>query len=176
MPRPRKDAPEGIEPIPVAVQQLSGFSTEEEMLKAMPDNSNEEDAIKEDKPRRKRRTKDEMAASRGADDPMMADKRYREAIERMNGYGGPRVIKTVFGATSKPLDDQEELEVDDYFYVLSKRHGLDPSRSNVAMFIYAFLLFARILGMRLMGGTSIDLAHALDNFFGGKKEKKEDAK
>jgi hypothetical protein len=105
-----------------------------------------------DKPKRKRRTRAEIDAANGELDPLMSDARYKQAVGNMAGFGGARVIKTLAKLTGKPLDAEEEQDVDDLFYVIAKRSKLDPGASWTVLIIYAVFLVLRLIGVRTDAG------------------------
>lgn len=148
-----------------AVLNMSGFKDETELAAVIPD-STAIAAADESKPRRKRRTKAEMEAAKGEQSSLAADDpRYRDAVNRMSAFGGAATIRTAFAATGKPLDKQEETEVDDYFYVISRKYSLDASQSGIFLSIYAVLLMLRLVATRMMGSTSANLFQQFEGLF-----------
>lgn len=154
-----------------AITQLSGFSSDSDLEASLSQDTNAESSNDEKKPkqRRKRRTKDEMALARG--DNAGSDERYEQAVQRMNAFGGARTAKAAFVATGRPLDEGEQLEMDDLFYVASKKWGLDPSGSPWLMSLYALLLFARLVVVRAMDTSSTNIWSQFSGLFDGKKDK-----
>lgn len=175
-PEPVKDSAPASPQVRDAIKKMSGFSNEAELSEAIPESTavNTEAEV----PRRKRRTKAEMAASRGEtpDSSLETDERYRLATQRMAAFGGAKTIKTAFAATGKPLDVAEDSDVDDYFYVISRKYGLDASKSGIFLAIYAILLMLRLVIVRLMNVNTFDLWSSFEGIFSGKKdvEKEED--
>jgi len=86
-------------------------------------------------------------------DPLMSDPRYVEAIQGLNFFGAPRVIKRSFSMASNltkdpdiALNSEEEKHVDNYFYALSKHMTFDP----MAHLIGRVILFALLMGELVM--------------------------
>lgn len=109
--------------------------------------------------KRTRRTKAEMDAERGGSkptepviDPLMADARYAKIMGRMSGAGGKKIIGFAFKASGKPLNGEEEQELDDQFYVMAKRGGWNPGQSWFAILLYFFLA---VLGPMVAERTEI---------------------
>lgn len=93
------------------------------------------------------------ARSQPNTDPLMDDPRYVEAIQGLNFYGAPRVIKRGFKAAGTlmkdgeiPLTSDEERHVDNYFYALSKHMTFDP----MAHLIGRIILFVLLMGELIM--------------------------
>lgn len=102
--------------------------------------------------KRKRRSKEEMAALRGATggqvqapevDPLMSDPEYKRIMDKMTGAGGKKVVSAAFSMSGKPLRHEEEKEFDEQFYVISKKLGYSPANSWFAILFYFF--FAVVL-------------------------------
>lgn len=127
------------------IKAMTGHATDEEFELAVPENT---DAVAEAPLKRKRRSKAEIELERGGtvlppEDPLMSDPRYKKAIGRMNSLGGAAIIDTGFKLTGKPLEQEEKNEWDDFFYVVSKKGGLDPSQNWWLMGLFAFFLLTR---------------------------------
>ena len=156
-----------------AIAQMSGYDSPESLEKALPESTaknlfgeGEEPAPVPSGKKRGRKLK-----SKNAVVPIESeDQRYNAAVARMSGFGGAQVIKTGFTVTGRPLDDSEVTDVDDVFYVLSKNYGLDPSKSAIFMSIYVVLLLGRMIAVRMMGTTSVDMWSKFDGMFAAKKE------
>lgn len=130
-----------------AITNMSGFANADELEKVIPENT------LAGNPEKKKRTYSRRPKAEDSEpevNPLMADKKYRDSLERLNGFGGPTALKAVFKATQKPLDSEEEADVNAYFYVMSKRFApLDPSQSIIGMVIMALLLIARLVYVRM---------------------------
>lgn len=197
MPRKAKPADEGaVTESPLApqvndqIKQMTGFQDEKELLAALPETTTGPSETGEDRPRKKRRTKEEMAAARGgasADvvtDPLLLDKRYQKAIQNMNsdtgtGFvkGGFRVAALAKGDESWQLQSDEEEKTDDFFYVLSKKYGwFDPSKSPITMAIYFAAMLGTFIASRVLKGKGDDIYAFLTRSFGlGTDEENKDA-
>ena len=156
-----------------AIAQMSGYDSIESLGNSLPE-STAKNLFGEDgtAPIAKKRGRKPGQKSK----PVIVaseDERYNSAVARMSGFGGAQVIKTGFSVTGKPLDDSETTDVDDVFYVLSKNYGLDPSKSAIFMSIYTILLLARMIAVRMMGTTSVDMWSKFDGMFSQKKEARE---
>jgi hypothetical protein len=161
------------EPRPQVTAMLSPES-EKEFEASLPDSTATPEAV-EDKPRRKRRTKEEMAQARGeapTAPPVDDDPRLTRCRSKFASLGASGAIKAGFAGMGKPLDRSETEDVEDYFYMVGSKGGLDPTKSWVAMFFCAFLLLARLVFMRT------DLGDQLKKFLfpEEKKEPKPDEK
>jgi len=153
-----------------AIAQMSGYDSPESLEKSLPESTaknlfGEDSAAPIVKKRGRKPGKKIQPVTMEN-----GDERYNAAVARMSGFGGAQVIKTGFSVTGKPLDDSETTDVDDVFYVLSKNYGLDPSKSAIFMSIYTILLLARMIAVRMMGTTSIDMWSKFDGMFDKKKK------
>jgi len=141
------------------IQQMSGYATAEALADAMPDSTVSGDP---DKPRRKRRTKEEMAASRGqtssnaTPNDLLSDLRYQKAIERARGMGIPGAVKGGFKVAAVALKDEtinitpdEETNLDDSFYILSRRLNFDPANSIYFVVLYPIIIIMQMILVRL---------------------------
>jgi hypothetical protein len=109
--------------------------------------------------KRKRRTKEEMAAARGETvapapvvDPLMQDERYARIMADMTSGGGKEIVSFGFRFSNKPLTTKEENKLDDMFYVIAKRSKYNPAESWFAFALY-FLL--AVLGPMIIERTGI---------------------
>lgn len=157
-----------------AILNMSGFENEASLAAAIPDSTATSAA---EKPKRTRRTKAEMEAAKGGatPNPDMEDKRYRDAVTNMSAFGGAKTVRAAFQTTGKPLDAGEDKEVDDYFYVISKRYGLDASKSGLFLSLYAILLILRLIVTRLMNTTSTNLWSQFAGMFDNRREAEDEA-
>lgn len=92
------------------------------------------------------------------------DPRLDRARSKFASLGGGTAFKKFFDLIEKPLDSKEEEDVDDYFYLLSKKASLDPSESWMVMIFCALLLVFRLIGSRSSLGSE------LKKSFGEKKK------
>lgn len=175
-PAPRQAGAEINTPVRPQIKQMTGHMSEEEMAESLPTNTM---LVEEDRPKRTRRAKPQEPAI----DPLMADKRYAEAVSNMRGLGAPRVVKGAFNIIGTalendkfPLNSDEEREVDDYFYVMGKKYSiLDPSSSPVWMALY-FLGMIITFGLsRFVDFKSDEIKDQIGRWF-GKPEKQEEKK
>ena len=91
------------------------------------------------------------------DDPLMSDPRYVEAIQGLNFFGAPRILKRGFKATAGIMKDKsielsidEEKNVDNYFYALSKHMTFDPMASLIGRLLLFTLLMGELILWRYL--------------------------
>jgi len=188
MARPRKDTIENPPPAPspdavrVQVKQMSGHATEEEMIDSLPENTMTA-APADETPRRKRRTKEEMAAARGqksvVSDPLLDDRKYQEALRDMQGFGGASIVKGSFDVAALAMKDEkislqsdEEKRLDGYFYVMSKKYSvLDPTNHWFTMALYFFGMLGSFIFARVAEKKGESLVQQFSRWFGLGEEK-----
>lgn len=144
------------------IKQMTGFASPEEMAESLPENTMTA-PIEEDRPRKKRRTKEEMAASRGEStsttvelDPLMQDERYKKIVEKMRGKTLTTTVVKGFDVAAKATEDPEwhlekdEVgEVDDISYILAKRYPvLDPTNHWLSMAVYSLAVLGGLIFKR----------------------------
>lgn len=141
--------------------------SEEDFVKSLPENTavSTEEAPPRKKYQRKPKTID---AATGEIDPLMSDPRYQKAIGNMSGLGGARFVKVGFSVSGKPLENDEESEIDDLFYVIGKRSKLDPGASWFVLGLYSLFLLCRLIVVRTDAGDQ------LKKFFEPKKEEEKE--
>jgi hypothetical protein len=93
---------------------------------------------------------------------LMADPRYRKAIQGMSFFGAPRVIKRSFSVAadiskdaSFALNEEEQSYVEDYFYAVSKHTAFDPMGSLMGRLILFVLLMGELILPRLLKNSKI---------------------
>lgn len=189
MGRPRKNPLPSVtaqpdasaEPVRPQIQQMTGHANSEEMEASLPTNTMTLAADADEAPRRKRRTKAEMEASRAGEvaDPLMSDPVYRKHIEKMQTKTGGGIVTGGFNIASKVLDDPEvalnEDEQDDVkgcFYVASKKFGwgLDPSKSPWAMAFYLFGLIGTFIFKRVAAHKADEWTEQFKRWFKPEEE------
>lgn len=152
-------------PIRSQIKGMSGFGSEEEMAESLPETTIAAPGASApgEKPKRKRRTQAEMAAVRGQtpgvvteEDVLMQDPRYAKAVGNMRSAGVGKTIKGGFNMAAIQMKDDgwklepdEEEDVDDFSYVLSKKYNLlDPTRTWYTMAIYFCALMGTLIFKR----------------------------
>lgn len=157
------------------IKQMTGFSSAEEMADALPENTMQplfDEGEGTPRQRRKRRSKEEMAAfrrSQGIPDPyapsspamagtddLMSDPRYRKAVEKMRTAGMTNTIDSGFSTAALITQDEEwklqkeeREDVDDFSYVVSKKFPiLDPTAHWFSMLIYFFAMMGTLIFKR----------------------------
>lgn len=192
--RARRAATQGVPPSGGAVQaaetgsvnpqvmRMTGHGSEEEMASSLPTNTMELAA--DETPKRKRRSKAEMAAGKETPsvDPLLDDRRYQAAIAKASAFGTAKGIKSGFRIAGKiandeslSLDGEEEKDLDDFFYALSKRRALaDPFATWYGTLLYFFVMMATLIGSRFATVKGASFQKSLAEMFGfGEKEKPE---
>ena len=149
---------ESVTAVRPQVREMLSPGSDEEFEKSLPDSTlggepSPDGAL--NPPRRKRRTKEEMAAARAAEgkapasapalDPLMSDPRYARIMAKMSGMGGEKIISLGFQAAGSPLKTEEKTDVDDCFYVISKRAGFNPGESWFALIIYMLAVILQLV-------------------------------
>ena len=148
----KADATQPAQPVEVRpqIKAMAGSSLED-MAKTAPDSTLT--ALPEE-PKRTRRPRNPVDPVLEAD-PNMADPRYKQAVANMSSLGGKQLIKTGFAATGKPLNPEEENDVDDCMYVISKKGGLNPANNWWLLGLYVFFLLVRLIAVRTELGTQL---------------------
>jgi len=122
----------------------------EDFLASVPE---QVDATEDEKPRRKRRTKAEIAQAEAS--PLFGDERYMKAISNINSFGGKKALVAGFTLAGQPLDQDEEGEVDDLFYVIARRARFNPEASWWIIGFYSLFLLARLIVTRSKEGKRL---------------------
>jgi hypothetical protein len=166
-------------PVRPQIKQMTGHASETEMAENLPtDTMAGAPGSPEDEPKRKRRTKAEMDAARGAgaslDDPNMSDPRYKRIIEKTRAMGGVKIVKSGFALSGKPLDQDEELDFDDYFYVVSKKVKFDPASSWLMMIVWFAGLMCQAIAARVLKSKGEDLMKKVIEWFKPESESKKE--
>lgn len=152
------------------IKDMLAGGSEDDFKDSLPEQTSSEDAggsPEEQAPRRKRRSKAEIAAAKGEGPQAPVDKRLERAKAKASGLGGAALVKSGFQISGKPLDDTEAEDVDDQFYLIAQKAGIDPSGSWLFVALYTLALLARLILSRT------DLGEQLKNFLEGRKEEKE---
>lgn len=146
MPKVKVDSTTAVRP---QIKNMVSPGTDEDFEKNLPTSTAQSENPETDPPRRKRRTKEEMAAARGEAgdkpiDPNMSDPRYAKIVAGMSSLGGKEAVAIACKATGKPLDAEEAQKVDDTFYVLAKKTQFNPADSWIGLLIYCVILALQI--------------------------------
>lgn len=157
-----------------AIANMSGFSSFDEVGKASPEQTTLSGMAEAPKKRGRKPGSKNTPKTEAETNPLMADKRYAEAVGRMAAFGGAKVIDSAFTITGAPLDAEEKMRVDDLTYVASKKYNLDPSQSPILMAIYTVVLLAQLILVRVVGTSSGAMWEQFRGIF-GKKENDGDA-
>jgi len=163
------------------IKQMTGFPTEAAMADALPDNTMT--PPEGEAPKRKRRTKAEIEASRAQVepevDPLMADPRYRKAVEKMRSAGLSTTVKGGFEAVALGTQDdewrlkpEEITDVEDFSYVVSKKYAIfDPTRHWISMAIYFFGMLGTLVFKRAAKAQAGAWIKQVTEWFTGGEEK-----
>jgi hypothetical protein len=155
------------------IKGMSGFSSDESFEDALPDSTIEDAGAEELTPtgRKKRKLgprKSKLISSDEIVDPIV--KRFNE---RANSLGGSELVTTAFKFTGKPLETEEKDELNDFFYVLSKKGGFDVQSSWFLMGLYCVFMLVRFFIIRTDLGKQLEGIFTLNPANKGKKEEKE---
>lgn len=89
----------------------------------------------------------------------ISDPQLERAKRKFSSLGGGRAVKKFFDLIDKPLETDEVEDVDDYFYLLSKKANLDPSES------WLMMLFCFIILLSALASARLSWADDLKHFF-----------
>ena len=99
------------------------------------------------------------------------DLRLERAKGKAAGLGAAQLLKSGFTAVGKPLDSQEVEDVDDQFYLIAKKAGVDPTGSWLFVVIYTLVLIVRLIAIRTSLGEEVEAW--MKNIFTPKKQEGE---
>lgn len=158
------------------IKEMLAGGSDEDFKESLPDQTSSEpslDSPLESKPRKKRRTKEEMAAARGESAAPIIDKRLERAKGKCVGLGLAGIAEAGFMASGKPLDSQESEDVGDQFYLISNKLG-GSGDSWLFIIIYTIALLAKLIMIRTELGEEIQ--EWIKKMFQPKEEPKEEPK
>lgn len=166
------------------VQQMTGHQSEEEMVASLPTDTAAPVEGESETPTRKRRKKRTISPVATDVDPLANDVIYQRAIRKSTFMGAPKGVKGAFKVaskiTSKPsiaLDHNEEEDVDDYFYALSKRRAVfDPFETWWTSLLYFIVMMATLIGTRFAQAQGEGMQKAIAEWFGYSKKDAEEVK
>lgn len=155
-----------------AIAKMSGFESFVEVGKATPEQTALPGMEGVEPPKKRGRKPGSKNAPKVETeiDPLMQDKRYAQAVERMAAFGSEKIIESAFQVTGAPLEEEEKMRVSDLAYVASKKYSLDPSRSPILMAIYTVVLLAQLILVRVAGTTSGEMWKQFQGIFEKKEE------
>jgi hypothetical protein len=145
----------GESPVRGPIKEMLAGGDEKSFLESLPEQtSTETDSLspEESTPRRKRRTKAEMAKDANA---APVDMRLERAKSKAAGLGAAKLVESGFAAASKPLDEQEKEDLDDQFYLIANKAGIDPSGSWLFLVLYTIALLGRLVLKRTELGEEV---------------------
>ena len=172
-PKNRQPAEGGAVMVAEPIKDMLAPGSEKNFFDSLPEQTSSEDQSLPDEPkiRKKRRTKEEMARSRGDAAEAPVDKRLERAKAKAAGLGGAKLVAGGFAAAQKPLNDEEAEDVDDQFYLISHKAGIDPSGSWLFLIVYTIALLGRLILVRTELGEEV--AKFVKQLFEKKEEDKE---
>ena len=146
----------GDSPIRGPIKDMLAGGDEKSFLESLPDQtSTEVDGLspEESSPRKKRRTKAEMAKEKSSGE--VVDIRLERAKSKAAGLGAAKLIESGFTAAGKPLEETEKEDVDDQFYLIANKAGIDPSGSWLFLILYTIALLSRLILKRTELGEEV---------------------
>jgi len=155
------------------IKDMLASGSEKDFVASLPTETSSEDSGVPDelKPRKKRRTKEEMARSRGeSTEGAPVDKRLLRAQQKQGGLGLSSMASAGFTMAGKPLNSEEDEDLGDQFYLISNKVG-GNSDSWLFVIIYTIALLARLIMVRTELGEEVQ--EWMKKMFQPKPEKKE---
>jgi hypothetical protein len=146
------------------IRDMLAPGSDSDFKESLPDQTSTEDAGLPEPKKRTRRSKAEIAAARGDTPQTPVDKRLERAKAKASGLGGAKLVQSGFAIAGKPLDEEEKEDVDDQFYLIAAKAGIDPSGSWLFVALYTIALLARLIMSRT------DLGEKLRELFLPKKD------
>lgn len=151
------------------IKDMLAGGSEEDFKDSLPEQTSDGDgSLEPPAPRKKRRTKAEIAAAKGGSPQAPPDARLERAKAKASGLGGAQLVESGFRLAGKPLDVTEKEDLDDQFYLIATKAGIDPSGSWLFVILYTVALLARLVLSRT------DLGEQLRAFLEGRKEERTD--
>lgn len=83
------------------------------------------------------------------------DKRIERFKERATGLGGKSVVTVGFEMSGQPLKHEEDEELGDFFYALSKKANIDPTENWILLGLYFVFMLSRFIVARTNLGDEI---------------------
>jgi hypothetical protein len=152
MSKGKSDGPSAV-PGPIK-EMFGGGQSDADFKDSLPTQTSAPDEFRleppPDKPKRKYSKKDKGSGAEVTDDP-----RLERAKAKCSGLGGAALIESGFMAAQKPLDDKEQEDLEDQFYLISIKAGLDPMGSWVFLIVYTVVLLSRLVLVRTELGEEV---------------------
>jgi hypothetical protein len=152
MPKAKSDGPSAV-PGPIK-EMFGGGQSDADFKDSLPTQTSASDEFRlepPDKPKRKYTKKDKSSGTGEISD----DPRLERAKAKCSGLGGAALIESGFMAAQKPLDDKEQEDLEDQFYLISTKAGLDPMGSWVFLIVYTVVLLSRLVLVRTELGEEV---------------------
>jgi len=154
------------------IKDMLASGDDKSFLESLPEQTSTEESD-EHKPRKKRRSKEEMAAARGESPAPVVDKRLVRAQGKCAGLGLSSMASAGFTMAGKPLNAEEDEDLGDQFYLISNKVGGNAD-SWLFIIIYTIALLARLIMVRTELGE--DVQAWITKMFQPKEEKQEEPK
>ncbi len=139
------------------IKDMLASGDEKSFIESLPSETSSDDSgsFEEKKPTRKpRRSKEEMARSRGEVNSAPVDKRLERARQKQGGLGISSMVSAGFAMSGKALNSEEDEDLGDQFYLISNKIG-GNSDSWLFIVIYTVALIARLIMVRTELGEEV---------------------
>jgi hypothetical protein len=152
----------GGDAVRTPIRDMLASGSEAEFLESLPSQTSSDsmESPEETKPRKKRGPNKKKEQQ--SDTPV--DIRLERAKAKASGLGGAALIESGFKLSGEPLDTQEKEDLDDQFYLIACKAGIDPSGSWLFLILYTVALLARLVLSRT------ELGEQIRNLFAPKEE------
>lgn len=148
------------------IKDMLAGGSDEDFKNSLPETTSDSgdlwDTPLEPKPRKPRKPR---APKEDVSTPI--DKRLERAQGKMVGLGAAGLVSAGFTMSGKPLNDEEHEDVDDQFYLISKKVG-GNSDSWILIIGYTLALLAKLIILRTEFGE--DFQKWLKEMFAERKE------
>lgn len=138
------------------IKDMLAGGSEEDFKDSLPEqtSSDGEGSLEPPAARKKRRSKAEILAAKGEGTPAMVDKRLERAKQKQTGLGAAGLVSAGFTVSGKPLNDQEDEDIGDQFYLISNKLG-GNSDSWFFIIFYTVALIAKLIMVRTQLGEEV---------------------
>lgn len=142
------------------IKSMSGFNSDEELEAFLPESTvstttefPQPDYDPTLTPTGRKKRKFGPRKPKGDAEP--TDKRLERFKERATGLGGKSVVTVGFEMSGQPLKDDEDEELGDFFYALSKKANIDPTENWILLGLYFVFMLSRFIVSRTNFGDEI---------------------
>jgi hypothetical protein len=135
------------------IKEMLAGGSEADFKDSLPEQTSSEmlDGSPESTKPRKKYTKKEKEPVNAAP----VDLRLERAKAKASGLGAAKLIESGFTMAGEPLNDSEKEDVDDQFYLIATKAGIDPSGSWLFLVIYTIALLGRLILSRTELGAQV---------------------